>query len=151
MKYFAILFLPLFILSCTGESEEKNTNVNNDSVVLNKNVKDSLALTEQYITGNWKLVWIAGDSLKITPKMRMQLMNVKVFFKFNADKSYFYIQNKSTVKGSWKISGNELCIRIGSAKNDQCTSIKIIDADKFSFPYKYSKDLEAEVTLSRVL
>ncbi len=150
MKRIFFLLIPLFVFSCTTE-QKNDDNVSNDSLKVIQPVKDSLALSDSFITGNWKLVWISGDSLKITPNMRIKLLKVKIFFKFNADKSFYYIFNDKTTKGIWKIYAKELCIRLGIAKNDRCVPIKIINSDKISFPYQYSKELEAEVTLSRVL
>ena len=149
MKKFFFLLIPLFAISCATEQTNEES-INDTTKVVVQPAKDSLALSESFITGNWKLVWIAGDSLKITPKMRAKLAKAIVFFKFNADKSFFFIKNDKTTKGTWSLNGNEICIHLETSKKDRCTTIKVIDPDQISFFFEYSQKIKADIILSRV-
>lgn len=148
--FFSTILLVAFACS-NNESDNKLPLLNPDSLaVTQKPATDSIPLTEAYITGKWKLVWVTADSLKISPKARKKLMNAKVFFIFNADKSLQISNNKKNVEGTWFIKENELCVRYKEAKNDQCTQVDISDENKFTFVFHYNKEIDADVTLSRV-
>lgn len=147
---FFILAVAL-IAACSNETKQETENGTIDSTVVNVTKEDNGAvLTEEFITGTWKLVWVAGDSLKIAPKMKAKLMKALVMFHFNADKSLIVMRNEKKTEATWKVEDGLLCIRIKNSDSDRCTPIQIIEKNKISFEFVYKKEFEAEFTLSRV-
>lgn len=147
---FFILAVTL-IVACSNEAKQEFENGTPDSTVVNVPTTDTAAaLTEDFITGTWKLVWVAGDSLKIAPKMKAKLMKAVVMFHFNADKSLIVMRNDKKTEATWKVEDGLLCIRIKNSDSDRCTPIQFIEKNKISFEFVYKKEFEAEFTLSRV-
>jgi hypothetical protein len=147
----------LFILSvtliaaCGSEVKQEALTPDTDTTITDHAVADTGAvLSEEFITGTWKLVWVTGDSLKISPKMKKKIMNAVVMFHFNSDKNLIIMRNDKKTEATWKIENGLLCIRIKNSETDRCTPIQILEDNKFSFEFEYKKELEAEFTLSRV-
>lgn len=149
----AAIALALFT-SCaqenTPESKTDTTTVSlNPNDTISTSAVDTSLLTKEYFIGNWKMVW-ANTDVKINPKARKKLMSKKLFFKFNADGSFFFTNDNKIKKGSWSFLDNKLCVLMTENKKESCEFVNKKGADKFSFMYEFGKKNKAEIILKKV-